>query len=123
MPPDPPREVPPSAVALSVPKKNPTFSQILIGSTDGKCVIAFSFLLPLVTFILDLQFLGEILTCYYPHVYMRIANYHQICIFVFDASWNMVVTQSILWFLLTMYFSSKSRYPDVMGPLLLKCEF
>ena len=33
MPPDPPREVPPSAVALSVPKKNPTFSQNLIGST------------------------------------------------------------------------------------------
>ena len=35
MPPDPPREVPPSAVALSVPKKNPTFSQILIGSTES----------------------------------------------------------------------------------------
>ena len=34
MPPDPPREVPPSAVALSVPEKNPTFSQNLIGSTD-----------------------------------------------------------------------------------------
>ena len=30
----PPREVPPSAVALSVPEKNPTFSQNLIGSTD-----------------------------------------------------------------------------------------
>ena len=34
MPPDPPREVPPSAVALSVPEKNPTFSQNLNGSTD-----------------------------------------------------------------------------------------
>ena len=32
-PPPPPREVPPWAVALSVPKKNP-FSQNLIGSTD-----------------------------------------------------------------------------------------
>ena len=31
---DPPREVPPSAVALSVPEKNPTFSQNLVGSTD-----------------------------------------------------------------------------------------
>ena len=36
MPPDPPREVPPSAVALSVPKKNPTFSQNLIGSTGHR---------------------------------------------------------------------------------------
>ena len=34
LPPDPPREVPPSAVALSVPDKNPTFSQNLNGSTD-----------------------------------------------------------------------------------------
>ena len=34
MPPDPSREVSPSAVALSVHEKNPTFSQNLIGSTD-----------------------------------------------------------------------------------------
>ena len=34
MPPDPSRDVPPSAVALSVPEKNPTFSQNLNGSTD-----------------------------------------------------------------------------------------
>ena len=34
MPPDPPREVPPSAVALSVPERNPTFSQNLNGSTE-----------------------------------------------------------------------------------------
>ena len=33
MPPDPPREVLPSAVALSVIEKNPTFSQNLNGST------------------------------------------------------------------------------------------
>ena len=36
MPPDPPREVPSSAVALSVPEKNPTFSQNLNGSTGAE---------------------------------------------------------------------------------------
>ena len=33
MPPDPPRVVLPFAVALSVPEKNPTFSQNLTGNT------------------------------------------------------------------------------------------
>ena len=40
----PPREVPPAAVALSVPEKNPTFSQNLNGSTELKqlnCMLVF----------------------------------------------------------------------------------
>ena len=50
MPPDPPREVPPSAVALSVPEKNPTFSQNLNGSTDLSLCIQFLISLEKVNF-------------------------------------------------------------------------
>ena len=46
MPPDPPREVPPSSVALSVPKKNPTFSQNLIGSTETDCLVMMAVIWP-----------------------------------------------------------------------------